>query len=144
MHFILLIFLKRGIWVSYSCECQDIVFRKRTSCSLEVVAIVAEERAVPTANSRSLVLTNIVGQFKAVLHCDRQQNNNQYSGLRRAEVHAFLGVFAKFPKATISFFKSVRTCVRVEQLDSHWTDLHEILCWSIFRYYFDYVQFSLK
>ena len=106
-------FLKRDIWVSYSCECQDIVLRERTPCSLIVVTNVVEERAVPAANSRCFILTNIVGQFKTVLHSDRQKNDNHYSSFLRAEVHAFLGAFAKFPKATISSPNlSVRASVR--------------------------------
>jgi hypothetical protein len=49
----------------------------------------------------------------------------------------FLGVFAKMRKATISFVMSTRPSgrpyVRMEQLDSHWTDFHEIWYLSIFR-----------
>ena len=39
---------------------------------------------------------------------------------------AILGAFAKLRKATISFVMSVRLSVRMEQLDSHLTDFHEI------------------
>jgi hypothetical protein len=45
----------------------------------------------------------------------------------------FLGAFAKLRKATISFFMSVCLSVRMEQLGSHWTDVHEILYFGIFR-----------
>ena len=38
----------------------------------------------------------------------------------------FLGSFAKFRKATVSFVMSVRPFVRLEQLGSHWADFHEI------------------
>jgi hypothetical protein len=41
----------------------------------------------------------------------------------------FLGAFAKFRKATISFVMSVRT----EQLASHWTDFCEIWYLIVFR-----------
>ena len=45
-------------------------------------------------------------------------------------VQHFLGAFAKLRKVTVSFVMSVcpTVCVsvRVEQLGSHWTDLHEI------------------
>ena len=36
------------------------------------------------------------------------------------------GAFAKLRKATISFVMSVRLSFRMEQLDLHWTDFHEI------------------
>jgi hypothetical protein len=39
---------------------------------------------------------------------------------------SFLGAFAKLRKATISFVMSVRLSILVEQLGSHWTDVHEI------------------
>ena len=49
----------------------------------------------------------------------------------------FLGEFAKFPKATISFITSVSPSVRPPvctlQLCSHWKDIHDILYSSIFR-----------
>jgi hypothetical protein len=38
----------------------------------------------------------------------------------------FLGASAKLRKATISFVMSVCPSARVEQLGSHWTDIHEI------------------
>jgi len=38
----------------------------------------------------------------------------------------FLGAIAKLRKVTISFAKSVRLSVHMEQLGSHWTDFHEI------------------
>jgi hypothetical protein len=38
----------------------------------------------------------------------------------------FLDAFAKLGKAAISFVMSVRPSVRLEQLSSHWTDLHQI------------------
>ena len=40
---------------------------------------------------------------------------------------------SKFRKATISFVKPVRPSVRKERLDSHWTDFHEILHFTIYR-----------
>jgi hypothetical protein len=43
------------------------------------------------------------------------------------ENQAYLGAFAKSrKKKTISFVKSVRQTVHIEQLGSHWTDLYEI------------------
>jgi hypothetical protein len=49
----------------------------------------------------------------------------------------FLGAFAKFQKATVSFVTfvcpSVRPSVRVEQLGSHCRDFHEIWYLSIFQ-----------
>jgi hypothetical protein len=38
----------------------------------------------------------------------------------------FLGAFAKFRKATVSFAVFVRLSVRMEQLGSHWTDFDKI------------------
>jgi hypothetical protein len=48
--------------------------------------------------------------------------------LRYMYVHIYrvLGAFAKLRKATISFVRSVRLSIRMEQLGSHWTDFHEI------------------
>jgi hypothetical protein len=40
----------------------------------------------------------------------------------------FLGAFAELEKVTVSFVVSVR----MEQLDSHWTDFDEILYLRIF------------
>ena len=45
----------------------------------------------------------------------------------------FLGTFAKFPKATITFVMSVRLSIRMEKLGSHSTDFHEIWYLRIFR-----------
>jgi hypothetical protein len=48
----------------------------------------------------------------------------------------FLGEFTKLRKATSSFVMpvrlSVRPSVRMEQLDSHWTDFHEIWYFEVF------------
>ena len=46
---------------------------------------------------------------------------------------AVLGAFAKLRKATISFVMSVRPSVRMEQLGSRWTHIHEISYFSIVR-----------
>jgi len=43
------------------------------------------------------------------------------------------GAFAKLRKATINFVMSVRPSVCMEQLGSHWTDIHEVSYLSIFR-----------
>jgi hypothetical protein len=65
-------------------------------------------------------------------------------------VHAlsFLGAFAKLRKATInfviSFCPAVCPSARMEQLDSHWTDCHEILYLSIFLKPVEKIQVSLK
>jgi hypothetical protein len=37
----------------------------------------------------------------------------------------FLGAFAQFQKATITFAMSTRLSVLMEQLGSHWTDFYE-------------------
>jgi hypothetical protein len=57
-----------------------------------------------------------------------------------------LGAFEKLRKATISFVMSVRPSVsiRMEQLDSRWTDFHEILHFSVFRKTVEKIQVSLK
>jgi len=49
----------------------------------------------------------------------------------------FLDAFAKLLKATITFLMSVRAPVRMEQHDSHWTDVREILRLKIFLKYFE-------
>jgi hypothetical protein len=57
----------------------------------------------------------------------------------------FFGAFEKLRKATISFVMSVHQSVRVEQLDSHWTDFHEICFLSVFfRKSVEEFQVSLK
>jgi hypothetical protein len=38
----------------------------------------------------------------------------------------FLGAFAKLRKATVSFVASVRPSVRMQQLGSHWKDIHKL------------------
>jgi len=49
-------------------------------------------------------------------------------------------MFAKLQKATIGFVMSVS----MEQLDSHWTDFHEICYLSIFRKCAEKIQVSFK
>ena len=44
-----------------------------------------------------------------------------------------LGAFAKVRKATVSFVTSVCPSLQMEQLSSHWTDIHEISYISVFR-----------
>ena len=44
-----------------------------------------------------------------------------------------LGAFKKFRKATITFVMSLRLSVRMKQLDSQWTDFHEILYLIVFK-----------
>jgi hypothetical protein len=46
--------------------------------------------------------------------------------------HVFLGLFAKLRKVTISFARSVRPFIPMEQLCSRWSDLDEMLYFSIF------------
>jgi hypothetical protein len=62
-------------------------------------------------------------------------------------MYIFLRAFAKLQRDTISFVMSVclSVClsVRLEQLDSHWTDFHEILYLSIGKSV-EKIQFSLK
>ena len=61
---------------------------------------------------------------------------------------AILGAFAKSRKAITSFVMSVplsvRLSLRTEQLDSHWTDFHEIQYLMIFRKCVEKIQVSLK
>jgi len=60
----------------------------------------------------------------------------------------FLGAFAKLRWVTISFVKSVRMFVYpsalVEQLGSHWEDIHKIWYLIIFRKSIEKNKFSLK
>jgi hypothetical protein len=54
-------------------------------------------------------------------------NGMVWSGLvLTEEITAFLGAFAKLRKTTISSVVSVRLPVRMEQLDSHCLDFHEV------------------
>jgi len=55
-----------------------------------------------------------------------------------------LVAFAKLRKATFSFVMSLCLSFRMEQLDSHWTDFHEIWYLSIFRKCIDNIQILLK
>jgi hypothetical protein len=55
----------------------------------------------------------------------------------------FLGTLAKLRKATVSLM-SVHPSVYMEQLDSHWTDFHEISYLSIFRKSIEKIQVPLK
>jgi hypothetical protein len=50
----------------------------------------------------------------------------------------------KIAKQTISFVISVRPSVHMEQLDSHWTELHEMWYLSIFRKPAEEIQVKLK
>jgi hypothetical protein len=63
-------------------------------------------------------------------------------------VVTLLGTFVKLRKGTISFVMVVRlsACppVRMEQLDSHWTDFHEILYLSILRPYVENIRVKLR
>jgi hypothetical protein len=42
------------------------------------------------------------------------------------QFRSFLGAFAKSRQTKIVFVMSVRLSVRMENLDCHWTDFHEI------------------
>ena len=56
-----------------------------------------------------------------------------------------LGVFEKVEKkTTISFVMSVRPSIRMQQLDSHWTDFLGIRYVSIFRKSVEKIQVPLK
>jgi hypothetical protein len=55
-----------------------------------------------------------------------------------------LGAFAKLRNVTISFVMSVCPSVRMEQLGSHWTDIHEIWYLCVFRKSVEDIQVSLK
>jgi hypothetical protein len=59
-------------------------------------------------------------------------------------ITTFLCAFAKFRKAIISLAMSVRPSVRMKQLNSHWTDFHEIWYLHIFRKPVEKIQGSLK
>ena len=56
----------------------------------------------------------------------------------------FLGALAELRKTTISFVMPVRPSVRMEQLDSHWKDFHEIWYLIIFRKSVEKIQVPLK
>jgi hypothetical protein len=60
--------------------------------------------------------------------------------------HQFLGAFAKLRKVTLSFVMSVRLSVRpsfrMEQLGTHWTDVHDIRYLGVFRKSVEKIQVS--
>ena len=60
------------------------------------------------------------------------------------DMFSFLGSFAKFRKAIISFVMFARPPVRMKQLGSHWMDFHDILYLNIFRKSVGTVQVPLK
>jgi uncharacterized protein YhjY with autotransporter beta-barrel domain len=60
---------------------------------------------------------------------------------RERDRYTFLGAFAKQRNETIS---SVGWSVRMEQLDSHWKDFHEISYRRIFRQSVEKIQVLLK
>jgi len=55
----------------------------------------------------------------------------------------FLGAFAKFREATISFVMSVRLFAWNNSA-TNWTELHEILCLSIFLMYVEQKSVFIK
>jgi len=60
---------------------------------------------------------------------------------------SLLGILAKLrilASSWLSVNLSARPSVRMEQLDSHWTDFHEILYLSSFRKSVEKIQVSLK
>ena len=75
------------------------------------------------------------------LKCGVRIINNLSHFLRSST--KFLGEFAKLRKATISLVMSVRPSVRMEQIDSHRSDLHEIWRLWIFRKSVEKIQVSL-
>jgi hypothetical protein len=61
-------------------------------------------------------------------------------------IYTFVGSFTKWRKATISYvtWLLVWPSVHMEQLVSHWTDVHKIWYLKIFRKHDEKVQVSLK
>jgi len=53
----------------------------------------------------------------------------------------FLGAFAQFREATVSFVMSVRPSVRMQQIGSNWMDFHKI--WY-FKYFFQNLSKKIK
>ena len=51
-----------------------------------------------------------------------------------------LEAFAQLRTATISFMPALCLSVRMEQLSSHWADLHKILYLKIFRKFVQQIQ----
>jgi type III secretory pathway component EscS len=78
-------------------------------------------------------------------HFDEALNLTLLCCLR--SVVTLLGAFAKLQKGTISFviavLVSVCLSVRLGQLDSHWTNFHEILYFSTLRQYVKNIQVQL-
>ena len=59
--------------------------------------------------------------------------------LSKRKLSALLGAFAKLRQATVSFVLSFR----MEQLCSHWTDVHEIWYLNVYRKSIEKIQVSL-
>jgi hypothetical protein len=83
------------------------------------------------------------------LHCDLEWFPWIWSGrpkhvaeIERSSV-ASLGAFSKFEEGITSFATSVRPSVRMEQLGSYWTVLHENRYLRIFRKFVSKTQVSL-
>ena len=72
------------------------------------------------------MITNIIEEIRLVTK-PRERNRSGFV------IRFVLAAFTKFRKATIGFVISVRPSARMEQLGSHWTDFHEILCLRNFR-----------
>ena len=53
--------------------------------------------------------------------------------LALTNITLLLGAFAEMRKPSISFVRSARPSVRIEQLGSNWADFHEIDYLRIFR-----------
>ena len=56
----------------------------------------------------------------------------------------YLGTFVKFRKVTISFVRSVRSSVRMEQFHSYWMNIYEDLYLIIFPKSAVKIRVSLK
>jgi hypothetical protein len=78
-----------------------------------------------------------VPEFETLARPARSRSPRQLSVL-------FLGAFAKYRNAIISFVMSVRVSVRMEQLGSNWSYFHEIWRLSISPKSVEKIQVSLK
>jgi len=83
-------------------------------------------------------MSAVVPKSRNLVHNNMESSNMdlQCPGLRNlhdvSKRAIFLGEFAKLLRAIMSIVMSVCPSVRMETLDSHWTDFHDVLYWNIF------------
>ena len=117
---------------------------ERMSCDNSATQDPPLHQATCTSNINSTTHWNI----NPILHFFRISNQCRVNQVNvpKEDDQSVQGIFRrvrKIAKKTISFVMAVRPSVHMEQLGSHWKDLHEIYL-RIFRKSVDKIQVSLK